>query len=721
MSTSPLPPDPYEALGVGRDCDVDAIKKAHRKLALKHHPDRIKDPALVEHNKNEFQKVQQAYEILIDPSRRQRYDNECRLAQLQRDRLMSDVPRQTYTRTTYTARPSPAPTNPVQREYKAEPRYAYEERVPDSPYSPYAETTSRGFEDSIPRANARKVDPKADPYERRTSTSKPVERKEKPKASAWERPTPSAKPSAGSAMRMAFSMKAAAQSAKVKVKESQKEKEKEREIRERNAKARDKEEARARDQKNTNARPPPFVEDDSDDESSGSDTVRSAYRPPLRERNSAQQTTRRTLTPEPPRSRRQPSPQSEVRMSRQQSPRPMPRATQQSSPRLDPRWQRQPSPRPDARSGRNPSPRPLRPDQRSMYDEDDDSEDEKYESQFRYAQGYQNIAARKDPRPTPSRQGSDIREYWQPQPGNDRDRRSGSDSDKQRSSSSQRPSRRSMPDEARLRPPLPTQTSAPAGVRTTAGMPDRDPSGKPRSRQNSYASSNHRREMPELKRSGSEPMPTKAPTKRDSAPMKGSSLKQTESAVNHDSGYGSSSSPQTPEHRGDSPPRESRPRETSTKYSVSRHEDALRAKKMASQDGAPLNKHLSPPDLAPHHHSHHHPESRERRGSRSRSREPEGRHRSSSNRPGLPERQTSYRGEPGSKLEEREKPRSTRYEKSPDRSRGYFQWNGETNQMRPKAPTYSSSPNPKFSNFYEGSTTPSSFSRSAGARRPSVY
>lgn len=717
MSTSPLPPDPYEALGIDRNADADAVKKAHRKLVLKHHPDRIKDPALVEYNKNEFQKVQQAYEVLIDPARRQRYDDECRLAQLRRERMMSDAPRPTQTRTTtYTMRPSAAPSQPVQREYQPEARYAYEERVPDSPY---VETATRGFEDSIPRANARKVDPKVDPYEKRSSASKPAERKEKPKTSGWERHGP--------AMKMAFAMKAKAQDAKrnvrdqkeridkereaaLKEREAAAAKERDREMYAKAAKARDKEEAKNRDMKNSKARPA-FVEDESDDESSGSDadTIRGSRRPPMRERSPVQKT-RRTVTPEPTKSRRNLSPYSDVRLPRQQSPRAMPRAAPPSSPRLDPRWTGQSSPRPT----RTLSPRPMRSDQRSVYDDEDDSEDEKYKRHFRHAQDYQNIAARKDPRPTPSRQGSDIREYWQADTG----RKSGSDSDKQRSSSSQKPSRRSMPDEGRLRPPLPTQTSAPAGVRNTAGLTD-DPRAKPRSRQSSYVSSNHRREIPELKRSGSEPGPSKVPTKRDSVPIKGSSLKQTESVVNHDSGYGSNSGPQTPENRGDSPPRESRPRETSTKYQVRRDEDAVRARKMAGDDGVPLTKYLSPE--MPQHHSHHHrPESRERHSSRSRDRgrDSDDRRRSSSNRPVMAERRPSIsRNESSARFEEREKPRNIRMEKSPDRNTGYFRWDGEVKQTRPKAPTYQSAHAPNISKFYEGSTV----SRSANVRRPSVY
>ncbi|KAI9868254.1 MAG: hypothetical protein M1823_009086, partial [Watsoniomyces obsoletus] len=62
--SSPVPPDPYEALGVSKDADISSIRTAHRKLVLKHHPDRIHDPALKERANDLFTKVQQAYELL---------------------------------------------------------------------------------------------------------------------------------------------------------------------------------------------------------------------------------------------------------------------------------------------------------------------------------------------------------------------------------------------------------------------------------------------------------------------------------------------------------------------------------------------------------------------------------------------------------------------------------------------------------------------------------
>lgn len=63
--------DYYELLGVARDADGEAIKKAYRKLALQHHPDRNGGS---KESEERFKEVTEAYEVLRDPEKRASYD-----------------------------------------------------------------------------------------------------------------------------------------------------------------------------------------------------------------------------------------------------------------------------------------------------------------------------------------------------------------------------------------------------------------------------------------------------------------------------------------------------------------------------------------------------------------------------------------------------------------------------------------------------------------------
>lgn len=58
----------YQTLGIDKSATQEDIKKAYRKLASIHHPDKGGDTAT-------FQKIQAAYEILSDPQKRAEYDN----------------------------------------------------------------------------------------------------------------------------------------------------------------------------------------------------------------------------------------------------------------------------------------------------------------------------------------------------------------------------------------------------------------------------------------------------------------------------------------------------------------------------------------------------------------------------------------------------------------------------------------------------------------------
>ena len=62
--------DYYEVLGVSRGASEDEIRKAHRRLVLKYHPDRNTESGTAER----FKEIQEAYEVLSDSNRRASYD-----------------------------------------------------------------------------------------------------------------------------------------------------------------------------------------------------------------------------------------------------------------------------------------------------------------------------------------------------------------------------------------------------------------------------------------------------------------------------------------------------------------------------------------------------------------------------------------------------------------------------------------------------------------------
>ena len=65
------PRDYYDVLGVAREADDSTIKKAYRKLALKHHPDRNPDDPKAE---GLFKEASEAYSVLSDAQKRATYD-----------------------------------------------------------------------------------------------------------------------------------------------------------------------------------------------------------------------------------------------------------------------------------------------------------------------------------------------------------------------------------------------------------------------------------------------------------------------------------------------------------------------------------------------------------------------------------------------------------------------------------------------------------------------
>jgi molecular chaperone DnaJ len=62
------PKDYYAILGIDENASADEIKKAFKKLAVQHHPDKKGG------NKEKFQEINEAYQVLNDPKKKQQYD-----------------------------------------------------------------------------------------------------------------------------------------------------------------------------------------------------------------------------------------------------------------------------------------------------------------------------------------------------------------------------------------------------------------------------------------------------------------------------------------------------------------------------------------------------------------------------------------------------------------------------------------------------------------------
>ncbi|KAL9619017.1 MAG: hypothetical protein Q9160_006338 [Pyrenula sp. 1 TL-2023] len=486
MSASPIQVDPYQTLGVPKTADLAAIRTAHRKLVLKHHPDRIKDPTEREKSRDVFHKVQTSYEILSDDNRRNRYDQEVKLAELRKEQLMKDSVRPS----SYSVRANTGSSHDYRDGHvvvDAAPRFFDDDRS----YVEEPRTSSRKHQnyDRHDRHDRYEKSDRYERYEREQYREKDRERERKSSTAYAERK--SSKSSSGLSATIEKKIRQSAKVAREKVE----------------SKSRDKERKRETSDKYSSRRA--YVEDD--DSSSDSDTI-------------------------VPQSRR-PAPPKRAATYDERS-----RPSKGETPRR----------REEKRSTR----------EEEYSDEWDAHRAYKHEDYHTNAREYID---RSRNRPKIYRTKEDAH-YWHPRDSewptgrrgaSDREGlRSGSDRDDRwddhpKSSKSRRPSIEVVESAPRTIPSMPKHTSAPGNLKIPS---DRRGAPMPQRSATAQVPRDHRREMP-LPRSNTTPLAGMTSSrKNDSVPSKSSKLRHGET---QDSGYGSSS-PNTPEHYGTSPPKSSK-------------------------------------------------------------------------------------------------------------------------------------------------------------------
>ncbi|KAI9812176.1 MAG: hypothetical protein M1827_004842 [Pycnora praestabilis] len=174
---SPLPPDPYEALGVPKDAQVPTIRSAYRKLVLKCHPDKITDETLRAQKQEEFHLIQQSYEILNDEDRRRNYDAQVELAELQKEAIKRGFPTRVEVRRP--AAPTTAYDTPtVHRVYEdRKTNRSYEEDIAASRYYQEPRASSRKYDEYERERSSKRSSARG--YDDRRSTGSVVDEQER--------------------------------------------------------------------------------------------------------------------------------------------------------------------------------------------------------------------------------------------------------------------------------------------------------------------------------------------------------------------------------------------------------------------------------------------------------------------------------------------------------------------------------------------------------------
>ncbi|KAL2015552.1 hypothetical protein VTK56DRAFT_5228 [Thermocarpiscus australiensis] len=173
-----LPPDPWKALGVERNADKTEIRAAYKKLVLKCHPDKVQDPALKAQKQDEFQKVQQAYELLNDDVERAKYEDQLKLAELQRTVKVQQASMKNSPNTSVPRTSSRYPAHDIRTAETSPRSKSYSSPSSGKVYTHYASPHTRSHEE-VPSSRVYPVFEESERQARRTASyEKPSKREE---------------------------------------------------------------------------------------------------------------------------------------------------------------------------------------------------------------------------------------------------------------------------------------------------------------------------------------------------------------------------------------------------------------------------------------------------------------------------------------------------------------------------------------------------------------
>ena len=136
--------NPYRTLNVPKDATLATIRSAHRKLVLACHPDKVQEESAKKIKAEQFHQVQQAYEVLSDDLRRQRYDDKVKLAELRAEMNTERAPprrAESYQSPRYSG------NSPI---FEVRNGRVYEERVPGRSHAYEEDFFSPKFADARP-------------------------------------------------------------------------------------------------------------------------------------------------------------------------------------------------------------------------------------------------------------------------------------------------------------------------------------------------------------------------------------------------------------------------------------------------------------------------------------------------------------------------------------------------------------------------------------------